>query len=84
MTPSSEYLNFFQKFAEIFASQGAPPVSMTPVSMTLAANFSKSLLVLLIPVANLLMVSTTSVANNVNNYQTADNFKKKFIRMLIR
>jgi hypothetical protein len=26
---------FFQKFAEIFASQGAPPVSTTP-----AANFS--------------------------------------------
>ncbi len=26
---------FFRKFAEIFASKGAPPVSMTPV-----ANFS--------------------------------------------
>jgi hypothetical protein len=24
--------NFFQKFAEIFTSQGAPPVSMTPGS----------------------------------------------------
>jgi hypothetical protein len=37
---------FFQKFAEIFASQGAPPVSKTPVanllpvSATLVANFS--------------------------------------------
>jgi hypothetical protein len=28
-------LNFFRKFAEIIASQGAPPVSTTPV-----ANFS--------------------------------------------
>ncbi len=41
-------------------------------------------LVLLVPVANLLLVSTTSVANNVNNYQTADNFKKQFICMIIR
>jgi hypothetical protein len=24
-------LNFFKKFAEIFAAQGAPPVSLTPV-----------------------------------------------------
>jgi hypothetical protein len=37
---------FFRKFAEIFASQGAPPVSTTPVanlpplSATLVANFS--------------------------------------------
>ena len=29
--------NFFQKFAKIFASQGAPPVSTTPV-----ANFATS------------------------------------------
>jgi hypothetical protein len=29
--------NFFQKFAELFASQGAPPVSTTPT-----ANFSTS------------------------------------------
>jgi hypothetical protein len=38
--PSPDYSiktvsNFFRKFSEIFASQGAPPVSMTP-----AANFS--------------------------------------------
>ncbi len=38
----------FWKFAEIFTSQGAPPVSMTsaanlpPVSMTQAANFATS------------------------------------------
>ncbi len=37
---------FFRKFTEIFASQGAPPVSMTPVanlppmSLTPVANFS--------------------------------------------
>jgi hypothetical protein len=37
---------FFRKFAKIFASQGAPPVSTTlvanlpPVSATQAANFS--------------------------------------------
>jgi hypothetical protein len=37
---------FFRKFAEIFASQGAPPVSTTPVanlppvSATPVANFS--------------------------------------------
>jgi hypothetical protein len=30
-------LNFLRKFAEIFASQGAPPVSTTPV-----ANFATS------------------------------------------
>jgi hypothetical protein len=39
---------FFRKFAEIFASKGAPPVSMTPVanlppvSATPAANFANS------------------------------------------
>ncbi len=26
------HFNFFRKFAEIFAAQGAPPVSMTPVA----------------------------------------------------
>ncbi len=39
---------FFRKSAEIFANQGAPPVSTTPVvnlppvSTTLAANFATS------------------------------------------
>jgi hypothetical protein len=39
---------YLRKFAEIFASQGEPPVSTTPaanlppVSMTMAANFSTS------------------------------------------
>jgi hypothetical protein len=48
---------FFRKFAEIFASQGAPPVSTTPVAnllpmlLTLVANFASVSLVLLIPVA---------------------------------
>ncbi len=38
-----DHFKFFRKFAEIFASQGAPPVSTTsvatPVSTTPAANF---------------------------------------------
>ncbi len=46
---------FFRKFAEIFASQGAPPVSMTPVA--------KLPPVLTTPVANLPPVSATPVAN---------------------
>ncbi len=51
--PAPEYpirtiWNFFEKFAEIFASQGALPVSTTPaaklpqVSTTLTANFATS------------------------------------------
>ncbi len=72
---------FFRKFAEIFASQGAPPVSTTPVAIF--PPFSLRLLlpvanlppVLTIPAANLSPVSTTPVANNGNNYQTADNLK---------
>jgi hypothetical protein len=32
-----DHFNFFRKFAEIFASQGAPPVSTTP-----SANFATS------------------------------------------
>ena len=42
---SQDRFEFFRKFAEIFASQGAPPVSTTPVanlppvSATPAANF---------------------------------------------
>ncbi len=51
--PAPEYpirtvSNFFRKFAEIFASKDAPPVSTTPVanlppvSMTPAANFATS------------------------------------------
>ncbi len=47
---------FLQKFAEIFTSKGAPPVSMTPVLMlvlsTPVANLPLVPLVLLIPVAN--------------------------------
>ena len=38
---------FFRKFAEIFASQGAPPVSTTPVAI-----FPPVSLLLLTPVAN--------------------------------
>jgi hypothetical protein len=64
---------FFLKFAEIFASQGAPPVSATPV-----ANFStifasvvdtggKLPPVSMTPAANLLQVSLTPVANYGKN-----------------
>jgi hypothetical protein len=50
------------EIAEIFVSQGAPPVSTTPV-----ANFATSPLVLLMPVANLPLVSTTQVENSGKN-----------------
>jgi hypothetical protein len=50
--------NFFQKFAKIFASQGAPLMSTTPVAILPPVP-----LVLLTPVANLPPVSTTLVAN---------------------
>jgi len=53
------HFKFFQKFVEIFASQGAPPVSTTP-----AANLPPIPLELLMPVANLAPVSLTPVANN--------------------
>jgi hypothetical protein len=59
--------NFFsQKFTEIFTSQGAPPVSTTPVaklpplSTTPAANFP---LLSTPPVANSPSVSTTLAVN---------------------
>jgi hypothetical protein len=51
-------LKFFRKFAEIFASQGAPPVSMTPL-----ANLLPVSLVLLTPVTNLPPVTTIPAAN---------------------
>ncbi len=56
--PLGPFWIFFQKIANIVASQGAPPVSKTP-----AANFATSLLVLLIPVAKLPPVSTIPAAN---------------------
>jgi hypothetical protein len=46
---------FFQKFADIFASQGAPPVSTTPASKLPPVSTT--------PVANLPPVSATPVAN---------------------
>ncbi len=46
---------FFRKFAEIFASQGAPPVSTTPVAKLPPVPTT--------PVANLPPVSATPVAN---------------------
>ncbi len=58
-----DHFKFLQKFAEIFASQGAPAVSTTPVatlppvSTTPAANLPPVSLVLLMLVANLPPVS---------------------------
>ncbi len=46
--PNRTVLDFLRKIAGIFASQGAPPVSMTPaanlppISMTPASNFATS------------------------------------------
>jgi len=61
--PAPEYpirtvSNFFRKFAEIFASQGAPQVLTTAAAMV-----PPVLLVLLIPAANLPPESTTPTAN---------------------
>ena len=59
---------FFRKFAEIFASQGAPPVSTTPVanlppvSRTPAAKLPP----VSTPEANLPSVSATPAANFYN------------------
>ncbi len=57
---------FFRKFAEIFASQGAPPVAhwYQRHRWQIFLPFSRALL---IPVANLPPVSTIPVANNGNN-----------------
>jgi hypothetical protein len=76
----------FRKFAEIFTSQGAPPVSTT-----LMANFSTSFSSVVEtgvnksggkfatgvnnPGGKLPSVTKTPVANNGNNYQTAGNLK---------
>ncbi len=49
---------FFRKFPEIFASQGAPPVSMT-----LAANFATSSAGVVDTGGKLTLVSTTPAAN---------------------
>ncbi len=51
---------FFRKFAEIIASQGAPPVSTTPAA--------KLLPVWTTPAANLLPVSATPAANFSTNF----------------
>jgi hypothetical protein len=55
--------NFLRKFTEIFASQGAPPLSTTPV-----ANLPPVPLVLLTPVANWPPVSAIlAVAISIND-----------------
>ncbi len=73
--PTPEYpirTVFFQKFAEIFASQGAPPVSTTPVatlppvSMTPAANFATSF-------SSVVDTGGTGVNNTGGKFATGDN-----------
>ncbi len=63
--------DFFRKFSEIFASQGAPPVSTTPVanlppmSTTPTAKLSPVSTTL---AANLPLVSTTPAANFATSF----------------
>jgi hypothetical protein len=59
---------FFQKFAEIFASQGAPPVS-TSVLTTLAAKLPP---VSTTPSENLPPVSTTPAAYFATSFTSVD------------
>ncbi len=63
-------LRFFSKFAEIFASQGAPPVSMTPVA--------KLPLVSTTLAANLPLVSTTTAANFATSFSHVVDTSGKF------
>jgi hypothetical protein len=58
-----DIFEFFRNFAEIFASQGAPPVSTTPVANLPTTPAAKLLPVSTTPVANLPPVSATPVAN---------------------
>jgi hypothetical protein len=73
---------FYQKFAEIFASEGAPPVSTTHTGGKFATGINdtggkfchryRCCFFILVAVStilseNLLPVSTTPVANNGNN-----------------
>ncbi len=72
--PAPEYSiktvsNFLRKFTEIFASQGAPPVSTTPaanlppVSTTAVVNFSTIFVSVVDTCGNLPPVSTIPAAN---------------------
>ncbi len=67
--PPSRF-DFFQKFVEIFAAQGAPPVSMTPVvhldsSGEFAVGDVEAGGKFMIPAANLPPMSLTPVATGV-------------------
>jgi hypothetical protein len=58
----------FAKFADIFASQGAPPVTnLSPVSTGVNYIGGKLPQVSMTPTVNLLPVSTPPVANTRNN-----------------
>ncbi len=73
---------FVRKFAEIFASQGAPPVSTTPVaklppvSTTPAAKLPP---VSMTPVANLPPVSATPAANFYTIFASVVDIGGKFV-----
>jgi len=75
-----DHFEFFRKFAEIFASQGGPPVSTTQV-----ANLPP----VMTPVANLTSVSTAPVANLPRvhlelNWEYFREFPNKFETALMR
>ncbi len=61
---------FFRKFAEIFASQGAPPVSTTPAAKLPPVSRT--------PAANLLPVSTTLAANFATSFASVVDTGGKF------
>ncbi len=68
-----DHLKFFRKFEEIFARQGAPPVSTTPV-----ANFSTIFAGIVDTGGNLPPVSTTTAANLPPVSNNGNNFIKIF------
>jgi hypothetical protein len=83
------FFKFFQKFVEIFTSQGAPLVSTTlvtnfpPVSMTTAANFATSSVCVVDTGSKFLMVSMIPAANNTFKGQCQEIFFSGSWRKLI-
>jgi hypothetical protein len=64
---------FFRKFAEIFASQGASPVLTTPVANLPLVSTSPAAILSTTPVGNLPPVSATPVANFSTIFATGVN-----------
>jgi hypothetical protein len=69
---------FYRKFAEIFISQGAPPVSMTLVANLSTTPAAKLLLVSTTQAANLPLVSTILVANFATSFTSIVDTGGKF------